>query len=75
LLRKLSKKDHYQNYTVFEGVKFTRVFKASINFKNPFSAFKSDTFKRPFTTGTLNKVMLIGHLGDQVKMHYFDDKN
>ena len=25
--------------------------------------------------GTLNKVMLIGHLGDQVKMHYFDDKN
>jgi single-strand DNA-binding protein len=26
-------------------------------------------------TGTLNKVMLIGHLGDAVKMHYFDDKN
>ena len=26
-------------------------------------------------TGTLNKVMLIGHLGDVVKMHYFDDKN
>ena len=25
--------------------------------------------------GTLNKVMLIGHLGDEVKMHYFDDKN
>ena len=25
--------------------------------------------------GTLNKVMLIGHLGDDVKMHYFDDKN
>ena len=23
-------------------------------------------------TGTLNKVMLIGHLGDDVKMHYFD---
>ena len=23
----------------------------------------------------LNKVMLIGHLGDEVKMHYFDDKN
>ena len=22
--------------------------------------------------GTLNKVMLIGHLGDDVKMHYFD---
>lgn len=26
-------------------------------------------------SGTLNKVMLIGHLGDEVKMHYFDDKN
>lgn len=26
-------------------------------------------------TGTLNKVMLIGHTGDDVKMHYFDDKN
>lgn len=25
--------------------------------------------------GTLNKVMLIGHLGDDVKVHYFDDKN
>lgn len=25
--------------------------------------------------GTLNKVMLIGHLGDEVKTHYFDDKN
>jgi single-strand DNA-binding protein len=23
-------------------------------------------------SGTLNKVMLIGHLGDDVKMHYFD---
>jgi len=23
-------------------------------------------------TGTINKVMLIGHLGDNVKMHYFD---
>lgn len=23
-------------------------------------------------SGTLNKVMLIGHLGDNVKMHYFD---
>ena len=23
-------------------------------------------------SGTLNKVMLIGHLGDEVKMHYFD---
>ncbi|MDT8346588.1 MAG: single-stranded DNA-binding protein [Flavobacteriaceae bacterium] len=26
-------------------------------------------------SGTLNKVMLIGHLGDDVKMHFFDDKN
>jgi len=26
-------------------------------------------------SGTLNKVMLIGHLGGVVKMHYFDDKN
>jgi len=26
-------------------------------------------------SGTLNKVMLIGHLGDNVKLHYFDDKN
>ncbi|MFK5878171.1 MAG: single-stranded DNA-binding protein [Flavobacteriaceae bacterium] len=25
--------------------------------------------------GTINKVMLIGHLGDEVKTHYFDDKN
>ena len=24
-------------------------------------------------SGTLNKVMLIGHLGDNVKIHYFDD--
>ena len=24
---------------------------------------------------SINKVMLIGHLGDEVKMHYFDDKN
>ena len=24
-------------------------------------------------SGTLNKVMLIGHLGDEVKMHYFDN--
>ncbi|NJB36835.1 MULTISPECIES: single-stranded DNA-binding protein [Flavobacteriaceae] len=23
-------------------------------------------------SGTLNKVMLIGHLGDEIKMHYFD---
>ena len=26
-------------------------------------------------SGTLNKVMLIGHLGDDVKMHYFDGGN
>ena len=26
-------------------------------------------------SGTLNKVMLIGHLGDEVKLHYFDDQN
>ena len=26
-------------------------------------------------SGSLNKVMLIGHLGDEVKIHYFDDKN
>lgn len=26
-------------------------------------------------SGTLNKVMLIGHLGDEVKLHYFDDNN
>lgn len=26
-------------------------------------------------TGTLNKVMLIGHTGDDVKMHYFDGGN
>jgi len=25
--------------------------------------------------GTLNKVMLIGRLGDEVKMHYFDGGN
>lgn len=25
--------------------------------------------------GTLNKVILIGHLGDEVKMHYFDATN
>tara|TARA_B110000971_G_scaffold150448_1_gene153661 strand:+ start:1604 stop:2038 length:435 start_codon:yes stop_codon:yes gene_type:complete len=25
--------------------------------------------------GTINKVILIGNLGDDVKMHYFDDKN
>ena len=25
--------------------------------------------------GTLNKVMLIGHLGDKIKMHYFDAGN
>jgi len=26
-------------------------------------------------SGSLTKVMLIGNLGDDVKMHYFDDKN
>ena len=26
-------------------------------------------------SGTLNKVILIGHLGDEVKMHYFDGGN
>ena len=26
-------------------------------------------------SGSLNKVMLIGHLGDEVKIHYFDDNN
>lgn len=26
-------------------------------------------------SGTLNKVMLIGHLGDHVKIHYFDNSN
>lgn len=25
--------------------------------------------------GTINKVILIGNLGDEVKMHYFDDQN
>lgn len=27
------------------------------------------------SNGTLNKVMLIGHLGDDVKMHYFEGGN
>lgn len=27
------------------------------------------------SNGTLNKVMLIGHLGDEVKMHYFEAGN
>lgn len=27
------------------------------------------------SSGTLNKVMLIGHLGDDVKMHYFEGGN
>ena len=26
-------------------------------------------------SGTLNKVILIGHLGDDVKIHYFDHEN
>jgi single-strand DNA-binding protein len=25
--------------------------------------------------GSINKVILIGNLGDDVKMHYIDDKN
>jgi single-strand DNA-binding protein len=25
--------------------------------------------------GTINKVILIGHTGDEIKMHYFDDNN
>ncbi len=25
--------------------------------------------------GTVNKVILIGHLGDEIKMHYFDGGN
>ena len=27
------------------------------------------------SSGTLNKVMLIGHLGDEIKMHYFEGGN
>lgn len=27
------------------------------------------------SSGTLNKVMLIGYLGDEIKMHYFDGGN
>ena len=27
------------------------------------------------SNGTLNKVMLIGHLGDDIKMHYFEAGN
>ncbi|CAM1341581.1 single-stranded DNA-binding protein [Tenacibaculum amylolyticum] len=26
-------------------------------------------------SGTVNKVILVGHLGDEIKMHYFDDKS
>ena len=26
-------------------------------------------------SGTINKVMLIGHTGDEVKMHYFEGGN
>ena len=32
-------------------------------------------FKQSVMNGTLNKVMLIGHLGDEVKMHFFDGGN
>lgn len=34
--------------------------------------FDSIIRKSFIMNGTLNKVMLIGHLGDNVKMHYFD---
>lgn len=30
-------------------------------------------FKKKQMSGTLNKVMLIGNLGDEVKMHYFEN--
>lgn len=39
-----------------------------------FSTF--ETYKNKYImSGTLNKVMLIGHLGDEVKMHYFEGGN
>ncbi len=31
--------------------------------------------QRDIMSGTLNKVMLIGHLGDEVKLHYFEGGN
>ncbi len=34
-----------------------------------------DKYHKKTMNGTLNKVMLIGHLGDDVKMHYFDGGN
>ena len=34
-----------------------------------------DKYHYKIMNGTLNKVMLIGHLGDDVKMHYFDGGN
>jgi single-strand DNA-binding protein len=35
-----------------------------------------ESFKIIFTmNGTINKVMLIGHLGDDIKMHYFEGGN
>lgn len=33
------------------------------------------TYKTIFMGNSLNKVMLIGHLGDEVKMHYFEGGN
>lgn len=30
------------------------------------------SLKKVVMSGTLNKVMLIGHLGDEIKMHYFE---
>jgi single-strand DNA-binding protein len=40
--------------------------------------FKKSKFERAINlemNGTLNKVMLIGHLGDEIKMHYFEGGN
>lgn len=34
-----------------------------------------EKYHKKTMNGTLNKVMLIGHLGDDVKMHYFDGGN
>ncbi len=33
------------------------------------------TYKIKFMGNSLNKAMLIGHLGDEVKMHYFEGGN
>ena len=34
-----------------------------------------DLQSHPFMANSLNKVMLIGHLGDEVKMHFFEGGN